>query len=471
MVDRIELVWPGKYDAAGRRTARTRPVLPLELRETVGGVSREDGWRNALISGDNLAVMDALRGRRYGLTGKVDLVYVDPPFATGSEFRATTLVGPGGAEPGRRPPSLRSTAYSDTWEGGLESYLAALSVRLQAMYDLLSPRGSLYVHLDPTVAHYAKVLLDEIFGSSFGDRRRPGFRNEIVWCYSGGGVPRSEYPRKHDVILWYSKGDRWTFNTRYRPYSEGTVRRGRTAVKGPHATLRAQGTPINDWWTDVKRVTSPTDPEKLYYETQKSEQLLERIVGVASNPGDLVADFYCGSGTTLAVAEKLDRRWIGCDAGRLAVHTTRKRLLGIDGCRPFDVLEAGSREPEGAGALDARAERADARTWTIRLTGFALPEGAVVPDEVRSRATTWSDYIDYWAVDWDSRGAAFRQDWVAFRTRRRRDLDLVSRPHVYGAPGSYVALVKVVDVFGNETSRALPVEVTRRATNDEVALP
>jgi DNA modification methylase len=444
----IELNWPGK----GERPVS--PSRPLEVLETVGDAGQ---WRNKLIRGDNLLAMEALLGGRHSLGGEIDLVYVDPPFATGVDFQTSTLVGEGDPSNGRRPQALAATAYRDRWELGLPSYLDAMAARLGAIYELLSPQGSLFVHLEPVVAHYVKVVLDEIFGSSFGDSRRPGFRNEIVWCYSGGGIPRSEFPRKHDVILWYSKGDRWTFNTQYRPYSKGTIQRGRTAVKGRHAKLRSEGTPINDWWTDVKRITSPTDPEKLYYDTQKSEQLLDRIVRVASNPGDLVADFFCGSGTTLAVAERLGRRWIGCDAGRLAFHTTRKRLLEIDGCRPFEVL--GFETDDGRASIDAEVILSDECAAAVTLTGFSLAEGQEVPEQVRSAVTTWSDYVDFWAVDWDYRGGPFRQDWAAYRTRRRRELCLGSPPHRYDAPGVYTVVVKVTDVFGGEARRSLSVKV------------
>jgi adenine-specific DNA-methyltransferase len=445
---RIELLWPGKHE-------RPRsPARPLEVLETVGGASP---WRNKLIRGDNLPAMEALLGDHHRFTGKIDLVYVDPPFATGAEFQASTLVGEKDPNNGRRPHVLASTAYRDRWNLGLPSYLDAMAARFGAIYDLLSPHGSLFVHLEPVVAHYVKVVLDEIFGSSFGDSRRPGFRNEIVWCYSGGGIPRAEFPRKHDVILWYSKGDRWTFNTQYRPYSEGTVRRGRTAVKGANAKLRSEGTPINDWWTDVKRITSPTDPEKLYYDTQKSEQLLERIVRVASNPGDLVADFFCGSGTTLAVAERLGRRWVGCDAGRLAFHTTRKRLLEMDGCRPFEVL--GFEASGDLASLDAGIAVSEGRSATVTLTGFSPSEAQQVPAEVRSAVATWSDYVDYWAVNWDYRGGPFRRDWATYRTRRRRKLDLTTPPHRYDAPGVYRVVVKVTDVFGCEAARELSVKI------------
>src|SRR5439155_21563960 len=144
----------------------------------------------------------------------------------------------------------------------------------------------------------------------------------ILYLYSGGGIPATEMPKKHDDIFWYSKGDTWTYNPRYREYSEGTQQRGRTAVKGENAKLRKEGTPINNWWPDIKKITSPTDPEKVYYDTQKSEELLSRIIRMGSNEDDLVLDCFCGSGTTAVAAEKLKRRWIAADLSRFAIHTT-----------------------------------------------------------------------------------------------------------------------------------------------------
>ncbi len=257
---------------------------------------------NRLIYGDNLLAMAALLAgdeRSPSLRNKIDLIYIDPPYDSKADYR-TKITLPG-AMINQKPTVLEQFAYSDTWADGTASYLAMLAPRLILMRELMSDKGSFFLHLDWHVGHYAKILADEIFG-------RGRFRNEIVWCYSGGGVPTREMPRKHDVIFWYTKGEEWVFNTQYRPYSEGTVQRGRTAVKGPDAELRAEGTPINDWWPDVKKITSPTDPEKLYYATQKSEELMTRIISMCSNPGDMVADFFVGSGTTAAVADKLERR-------------------------------------------------------------------------------------------------------------------------------------------------------------------
>ena len=365
-VTKTELVWPGKFNEDGTRKEVPRVSLPFQVIETVnesratrevkkGGVQGglfdvyegkegntfEAGWRNKLIWGDNLLVMGSLLEK---FAGKVDLIYIDPPFATGANFSFSAPIGESGDELFKEPSILEEKAYRDTWGRHGERYPDWIFQRLALCRDLLAPNGSIFIHLDPTIVHSVKVILDELFGHSSEKSDEPGFRNEIIWCYSGGGIPKREFPRKHDVILWFTKSASWTFNTQYRPYSEGTIQRGRTAVKGENAKLREEGTPVNDWWPDIKRITSPTDPEKLYYDTQKSEELLERIVKTASDPGDLVADLFHGSGTTLAVAEKLGRRWIGCDLGRWAIHVTRKRLLGIENCKPFEVLNLGKYE-------------------------------------------------------------------------------------------------------------------------------
>ena len=217
--------------------------------------------------------------------------------------------------------------------------------RLILMRDLLAPDGAIYVHCDYRVSSYLRLALDEIFG-------RESFRNHILWLYSGGGVSTTEMPKKHDDIFWYTRGASWTYNAIYRQYSEGTIQRGRTAIKGESAKLRAEGTPINNWWPDIKKITSPTDPEKLYYPTQKSEELLKRILTLSSNAGDLVADFFVGSGTAAAVAEKLGRKWIATDLGKFGIHTTRKRLIGVQRelkasgkpFRAFEVLNLGRYE-------------------------------------------------------------------------------------------------------------------------------
>jgi DNA modification methylase len=322
--DAPELVWPGKYDAHGRRVPvpRRRPRIRVEERHRGRGGER---GKNRLFVADNLACMDALLKTH---AGAVDLCYIDPPFATGGSFDVVTRVGEKG-EGGIA--EVRAPAYSDVWEGGLSGFLSMLDPRLRMIHELLSPRGSLYLHVDPTTGHAVKLLADEIFGPQC-------FQREIVWrigWVSGFKSSMRNWIRNHDLIFFYVKDPKhFTFNKHYVPYPEGYRRRDGSLPKG-------RGIPLDDVWNanesefalksskslDSIQIKS-FSTEKTGYATQKNESVLQRIIEASSNPGDLVADFFCGSGTTLAVAQRLGRRFVGCDTSRAAVHIARKRLLG-----------------------------------------------------------------------------------------------------------------------------------------------
>lgn len=239
----------------------------------------------------------------------MDLIYLDPPFFSNKQYE---IIWGDGYE-------LR--AFEDRWKGGIMNYIAWMEDKMRECHRVLKKNGLLYLHCDWHAGHYLKVMMDNVFGER-------NFRNEIVWCYSGGGIPKKDFPRKHDTILRYSKSDDYTYNPDYKPYTEGTVQRGRTKVKGKYAKagLRKEGTPVTDWWTDIKYIHSPTDKEKLGYPTQKSEALLERIVKTSSNPTDIVLDPMCGCGTAIAVSHKLKRRWIGIDVSPTACKLMVKRM-------------------------------------------------------------------------------------------------------------------------------------------------
>ncbi|WP_158502665.1 DNA methyltransferase [Thermacetogenium phaeum] len=301
-------------------------VVPALGCGVLGGKGEGEGlpWYNRLLYGDNLIIIEALLAGDPptglpSLRGKVDLIYIDPPFATNAGYRVCRTL-PGFGE--GKPFLLEMRAYSDCWEDGLAGYLRMLCPRLFLMRELLSENGSLIIHLDWHAVHYVKVMLDEIFGQE-------NFRNEIAWCYGGGGAPRRTYPKKHDLILWYTKGSNWTFNRQYRPYTKGTLERGLTAVKGNKYELRAQGAGLDDWWagSEVQKILSPTAVENLKFSTQKPEGLLKRIIVGHSNEGDLVADFFSGTGTTAAVAGRLGRRWIAVDISKQALMISYKRLV------------------------------------------------------------------------------------------------------------------------------------------------
>lgn len=304
-----ELRWTGK------RPYRSTQYYPAQLRESYG--EEQNGWINKIFWGDNLQVMSHLL-KEY--RGKIDLIYIDPPFDSKADYKKKIEVR-GIGKAASDSTSFEEKQYGDIWTN--DEYLQFMYERMILMRELLSETGSIVLHCDWHKVHHLRCIMDEVFGVD-------NFHNEIIYCYSGGGIPKTEMPRKHDNLLWYSKhAEKWTFNTIYRPYSEGSIQRGRSACKGENAKLREEGTPLNDWWTDVKKITSPTDPEKLYYPTQKSEELITRILTMLSNPNDIVFDCFMGSGTTQAVAKKLGRRFIGADINLGAIQTTTKRLLSV----------------------------------------------------------------------------------------------------------------------------------------------
>lgn len=234
----------------------------------------------------------------------VALLYMDPPFGKGKTYT------------GRE-----SLTFDDIWEGGFDGYLSWLRELLQASHRVLKTTGSLFLHLDPLASHYAKVLLDEVFG-------RERFLNEIIWHHTGGGRSHNYFSRKHQTILWYAKTNRHTFEIdRVRtPYSttSGYAKSGITSKAGKKYLPHPEGTPVDDVWSIP--MINPMSRERVGYPTQKPILLLERIISAASQPGELVADFTCGSGTTLVAAKKLGRRWLGCDVSADAVKVALQRL-------------------------------------------------------------------------------------------------------------------------------------------------
>lgn len=348
--------------------------------------------QNVLYYGDNLDVLRS--GRIKG--DSVDLCYIDPPFNSKRNYNQIyNAIG--------KEDIAQAQAFIDTWiwndlaqehydeiqvnhqgrftsqtvdliqglhhvlkEDSLMAYLVAMAVRINEIQRILKETGLFYLHCDPTAGHYLKLVCDSIFIPRGGD-----FRNEIVWCYSGGGIPKRDFPRKHDTILRYSKSDDYYYKPEFRQYTAGTLQRGRTAIKGKYFDegLRKEGTPVTDWWADVPKITSPTDPEKLGYPTQKSEALMRRIIETSSREGDLVLDAFCGCGTTIAVAEKLKRQWIGIDITYQAISVMLKRLRETFGNDLSDIMLDGiPRDMESARALANRADdrvRKEFEKWAV----------------------------------------------------------------------------------------------------------
>jgi len=637
----VRLEWEGK----SAEIPRLR--LPLQVVETVNaprsdrgtlftgaGYADVDGWRNRLIWGDNLHVLASLADE---LAGQVDLIYIDPPFDSRQDYKVRIAVGDQGdaadQELAKIASIIEEKAYRDTWGRGVESYLQMLYQRLVLLRELLSDRGSLFLHLAPNVSHLARVLLDEIFGAD-------NFRAEIIWQRTSSHADTQDFAGVHDVIACYSTSNAHLWNAqfeaydadyvdRYYRYDDGDgrrywrnsltaagTRRGSSglpwrgfdvAATGQHWKFareglerldregriywprgggmpqikryldEAKGMPVGDVWTDIKRINQMAH-ERLGYDTQKPEALLERIIKSSSDEGSIVLDCFVGSGTTTAVAERLGRRWVGVDIGRFAIHTTRKRLLDIPRCSPFVVANLGryerqvwQRDTTGAqlqayldfvvelygarpltgfrhlhgtvgstavhvGAVDAPVTLAEIKEaldeaanaghpaldvlgWEfemglhelvqeearfrgtalrirriprevmdprvvasgevvfhelayltvetrqpsrdsveVTLTNFVLPNPDLVPETVRSKITDWADYVDYWAVDFGFAGDTFHNQWQSYRTRANRALELTAQ-HDYDEPGSYRVQVKVVDVFGNDTTTEVEVTV------------
>ena len=413
----VELIWDGKYDQDGRRAAPLRVALPFQNVETVNesaqqrqlsldlfSAGRDPEWRNRLIWGDKKYVLPSLLPE---FAGKVDLIYIDPPFNVGGDFSFTAQVGEEYFE--KEPSIIEQKAYRDTWGKGLDGYLAWFYEAAVILNELLSETGGIYVHLDWHMGSYVKGILDEIFGQD-------QCQNEIIWKRTSARSDSHTYNHIHDVIFYYTKSDEFTFNTLYTEYdhsyidnfyrnvepitgrvfrisdltaagkrygSSGQPWRGTDPnIVGRHWTHTIEkleeldregriywpkkqggvpgykryldempGVPLQSIWTDVNPIAAQAI-ENTNYSTQKPETLLERIIKASSNEGDLVADFFCGSGTTAAVAEKLGRKWIATDLGKFGIHTTRKRLIQVQRelkasgkpFRAFEVLNLGRYE-------------------------------------------------------------------------------------------------------------------------------
>jgi adenine specific DNA methylase Mod len=426
----VELLWADKYDKfeKGDKIPIEKPNLPFQVVETVNKPRLKDlegglfdpskfypeneyppnypqDWKNLLIWGDNKLVMSSLI--KQGWAGKINLIYIDPPFFTGADFTVRTKLGDEQIE--KEPSIIEERAYKDTWSGGIASYLKYMYERLVLMRELLAENGSIYVHLDWHVGHYVKVMMDEIFGYE-------NFRNEIIWkrlTYKQTQV--TGYGVLHDIILYYTtKSNDFIWTGKRAEYSEDQLKKyfswieapdgrniklskeqleGREKIpqgrrfalnpiinvnpNRPHLRYEflgftrtwkytkekmlkyykegvvfqpspdslpqkkqyldeSKGMKLNDLWLDISGVMGGSD-EYLPFDTQKPEALLKRIILASSNPGDIVADFFVGSGTTLAVAEKLGRRWIGSDLSKFAIQVTRKRLLDIHNSK--DLME------------------------------------------------------------------------------------------------------------------------------------
>ena len=462
-----ELIWDGKYKD-GKKQGPVRVALPFQTVETVNesaqdrqrtlelfATGRETEWRNRLIWGDKKYVLPSLLPE---FAGKVNLIYIDPPFDTGADFSFTATI-PNLAETPedetavftKEPSLIEQKAYRDTWGRGLDSYLEWFYETVVLLHELLAEHGSMYVHLDWHVNAHARVIVQEVFGAGC-------FDTEIVWKRKDAQSSADTYGMLHDTIYFFRKSEEYVFNKQFVPLSQETAdtwytheeevkkdtinRRGgllRAATKrrynkadisapglrigtdahyqwkghwpppGRHWAYRKDtmqkmeaegrltysqsgrvyekryldesvGTPAQSIWHDISFVRGmakrQAESEWLDYPTQKPMALLERIINASCNEGDLILDCFVGSGTTAAVAEKLNRRWIACDLSRFAIHTTRKRLLGIPGVKPFIVENLGKYERQAWQAAEFPASGGDgaeaARQRDLAYRNFIL---------------------------------------------------------------------------------------------------
>lgn len=601
-----------------KKTEVSKIVLPFQAIETTNEprtktmdsfmpkVPLEDSY-NLLIWGDNKLVMSSLMPK---FESKIHLIYIDPPFATGADFTIPVLIEDERLV--KQPTAIEIKAYRDTWGYGLASYLEMMYERLILMRNLLKDEGAIYVHLDWHVGHYVKALMDEVFGQE-------NFRNEIQVKRIRKSIQEYEKPKRlnvaSDTILFYSKTEAHRINPPYKemkkeerwhafdaPHirpnltyelfgrlppqgrcwmrnkdaaekmiAEGTLRPNPSTGRPEYFLPETESILSDSMWDDISAYSFTTG-----FPTEKSENLLERIVSMSSEKGQLVADFFCGSGTTLAIAEKLSRRWIGCDLSKFAIHITRKRLLELPGCSPFQILNLGmyqkqkllengnggrryfefirelygatavqgfayihgrkgnrlvhigpidsfvsereirttARESLNAGAkgidilgwdfemglhdlldsiikeygidiklkqipLEVLEIRADERTKrldeirffdlnyldlahevgerkavvAVRKFNIANPE--FIPEDVRLTIKNFASYIDFWAVDFDFKGDTFHNMRQHYRTKDSPDLK-TKISYEYPEPGTYSILVKVVDIFGNDTNKLIP---------------
>ena len=338
-----ELVLPRK-DVSGFFRGQV-PNIPNAFNAALDGGS----WMNRLVYGDNLLTMQALlagdpQTGLPSLRGKVDLIYIDPPFDSKADYR--TKVTLPGLDFQQKPTVVEQFAYADTWEEGTISYLKMIYPRLILMKELLSERGSIYVHIDWHIGSYMKVILDDIFG-------KENFVNEIIWYYRRWNIAGSSFATNHDTILYYGKNkSNRVYNQLYIPKSEKSSAQGKSwksviDENGIRHSIMTdeptKGVPMPDVW-DVSMI-NPVAKERIGYATQKPEALLERIIKASSNEGDIVCDFFGGSGTTAAVAEKLGRRWITCDIGKPASLVMRKRFIDQE-VNPFLYQSIGDYQKE-----------------------------------------------------------------------------------------------------------------------------
>ncbi len=462
-----ELLWPGKYDCYGNRyqpdlDSLSQTYIPQESHGNTPSANS-----NRLYHGDNLGVLASLNLEFHN---RLQLIYIDPPFDVGCDFKLYVPLGEQKSDrTSRSQNGIELLAYRDRWGEGTYHYLHMMDQRLTLMRDLLCESGSIFVHVDWRVSGLIRLLLDEIFGKN-------NFVNEIIWCFSQGAKSKRMFGRKHNTIFWYAKTqNRYQFNpdaVRVAMKSGTTSFGGRLETDPDGRQYRLvygskntqgkaryykyyldEGKVPEDYWTDINSLQSGSD-ERVHYATQKPEALLERILLATTQPGDWVADFFCGSGTTLAVAQKHDRHWLGCDEGDLAIHTCRKRLIKSPRAEKparFSIWKSQALIFCEA-SLAWQVVYHSPHEVDILLNDF-IPSQTTSQDSKAAKAPDVSglDYLDYWAIQFNyTPDTPFLADWDSFRTRKLRNLKLQSDiKFSFSEPGEYTSCIQTVDVYGN----------------------
>ena len=417
---------------AARRQHKNAKSKPFIQSEEICG--KEGSLDNMLIHGDNKAAMKNLLEQGYG--GKIQMIYIDPPFFSKADYDAVVKAG---------DKQIRHLAYEDKWSKGMSQYLKMMASRLYLMKELLADDGLIFLHLDWHVVHYAKVIMDEIFGEKH-------FVNEIVWQYKSGGSSKKHFSRKHDTILVYGKSTKYKFfpleeksyNRQYKPYRFKGVKEYKDDL-GWYTMVNMKDV----WSIDM---VGRTSSERTGYATQKPEALIERMISCCTEEGDLCADFFCGSGTLPAVAGRMNRKFIGCDEGGLAIESSVSRLAANgQSFRVFDMKKEGRPKVKvDVEVLQEEIYGTDKTHLRIRLKALKVKETGKPADGKALEAVEQVleedslQMVHAWSIDYDYKDGIHRPEVVFVRSKGELVLE-----HEKIIGDWNPICIKVVDIFGN----------------------
>ncbi|HWQ78777.1 MAG TPA: site-specific DNA-methyltransferase [Anaerovoracaceae bacterium] len=404
---------------------------------------------NMLVHADNLPFMKYLLEEK-GMAGAINLIYIDPPFFSKANYGTEIKLQ---SDKISKIPVIKQKAYHDVWEKGMEEYLRMLADRFFLMKELLAEDGCLWVHLDWHSVHYVKVLLDEIFGEK-------NFINEVIWNYKSGGVSKNYFARKHDTLLFYAKSPKYYFlaqqeksyNRDFKPYRFKGVAEYRDEL-GWYTMVN-----MKDVWQI--NMVGRTSAERTGYATQKPEQLIERILESCTREGDLCADFFCGSGTLSAAANRLGRRWITCDIGELAAVNTHKRMVASsrDGYRFY----TDSNHTENKGSLTVKTDLqplpvSDKTKLTVTLMDYRPNSLHNIPVEEKYLSVIKKvvkedslQLVDYWSIDFDYDLDTYKPKQFFCKESEGIQLSCERLAKGFGNIG-----IRCIDIFGNSTFQVI----------------